>query len=51
VFDALEAGQAEERWEALSRQAHPDVTIIAFRAIAISLICASIIALVGFRKN
>jgi hypothetical protein len=44
-------GQQSERWDAASRQAFPDVTLIAFRVIAISLIFASTLALVGFRKN
>lgn len=45
----FEAEQAE-RWDAVSRQALPDITIVAFRVLAVSLIAAGILPLTGFRK-
>ncbi|MGC1646690.1 MAG: hypothetical protein WA741_12735, partial [Candidatus Sulfotelmatobacter sp.] len=44
-------GQQSERWDAASRRALPDTTLVAFRVIAISLVAASALPLVGFRKN
>jgi hypothetical protein len=40
-----------ERWDAVSRQALPDVTLITFRIIAISLIACSALVMSGFRKK
>jgi hypothetical protein len=40
-----------ERWDAVSRQALPDMTLVAFRVAAVSLIATSALLLVGFRRN
>lgn len=43
--------QQAERWDAVSRRARPDMTLVAFRFITISLIFAATLPLVWFRKN
>jgi hypothetical protein len=50
--DDFAAQQSEQRgWDAASRHAVPDMTLVAFRVIAISLIAAGTLSLSAFRKK